>query len=76
LRASTLVTKLCSGRTNAAGITSEPKSTSDTPRQVRPGPDAKLLGHPVHQMLIVLPVGLLLTAFIFDVVGSATGNPE
>jgi uncharacterized membrane protein len=36
----------------------------------------KLLGHPVHQMLIVFPVGLLITAFIVDVIGSASGNPE
>lgn len=28
---------------------------------------AKLLGHPVHQMLIVLPLGLLAGAVIFDV---------
>jgi uncharacterized membrane protein len=30
---------------------------------------AKLLGHPIHQMLIVLPLGLLTGAVIFDVVG-------
>ncbi len=36
----------------------------------------KLLGHPVHQILIVFPVGLLVTAFIFDVIGSAMANPE
>ena len=29
---------------------------------------AKLLGHPIHQMLIVFPVGLLVTASIFDLV--------
>lgn len=28
----------------------------------------KLLGHPVHQMLIVLPLGLLSGAVVFDVV--------
>ena len=27
---------------------------------------AKILGHPVHQMLIVFPLGLLATAVIFD----------
>ena len=27
---------------------------------------AKLLGHPIHQMLIVFPLGLLATAAIFD----------
>ena len=29
---------------------------------------AKLLGHPIHQMLIVFPLGLLATAVIFDVI--------
>lgn len=35
---------------------------------------AKLLGHPIHQMLIVFPLGLLATAIIFDVVHLFTGN--
>jgi uncharacterized membrane protein len=30
---------------------------------------AKLLGHPIHQMLIVFPLGLLATAVAFDIVG-------
>jgi uncharacterized membrane protein len=29
---------------------------------------AKFLGHPVHQMLIVFPLGLLATAVVFDIV--------
>jgi uncharacterized membrane protein len=29
---------------------------------------AKLLGHPIHQMLIVLPLGLLVGVIIFDLV--------
>jgi uncharacterized membrane protein len=29
---------------------------------------AKFLGHPVHQMLVVFPLGLLATAVLFDVV--------
>lgn len=29
---------------------------------------ATFLGHPVHQMLIVLPLGLLSTAVIFDII--------
>ena len=33
---------------------------------------AKLLGHPIHQMLIVFPVGLLATASIFDVIHVVT----
>lgn len=35
---------------------------------------AKLLGHPVHQMLIVFPLGLLAMGVIFDVVYFATDN--
>jgi uncharacterized membrane protein len=37
---------------------------------------AKLLGHPIHPMLIVFPLGLLATAVIFDVIGLASGNHE
>jgi uncharacterized membrane protein len=29
---------------------------------------ARLLGHPIHQMLIVFPLGLLAMALIFDVI--------
>src|SRR3954454_11094460 len=29
---------------------------------------AKLLGHPVHQMVIVLPLGLLVTSVVFDAI--------
>jgi len=35
---------------------------------------AKLFGHPIHQMLIVFPLGLLATAFIFDLVYLSTEN--
>ncbi len=35
---------------------------------------AKLAGHPIHQMLIVFPLGLLATALAFDVAELATGN--
>ena len=34
---------------------------------------AKFLGHPVHQMLIVLPAGLFVTAAVFDVVHLVRG---
>ena len=37
---------------------------------------ARLLGHPVHTMLIVFPLGLLATAVVFDIVGLAGGNAE
>ena len=35
---------------------------------------AKLAGHPVHQMLIVFPLGLLATAVVFDVIYLVTDN--
>src|SRR5512133_2578604 len=34
----------------------------------------KILGHPVHPMLIVFPVGLFVTAVIFDILYLATNN--
>jgi uncharacterized membrane protein len=36
---------------------------------------ARLLGHPVHQMLIVFPLGLLATSVIFDVLNIALTLP-
>jgi uncharacterized membrane protein len=35
---------------------------------------AKLFGHPIHQMLIVFPLGLLATAAIFDIIHIITGG--
>ncbi len=35
---------------------------------------AKVLGHPVHPMLIVFPLGLLATAVIFDIIHLASGG--
>lgn len=35
---------------------------------------AKLFGHPIHQMLIVFPLGLLAMALIFDVIHLLTAN--
>jgi uncharacterized membrane protein len=35
---------------------------------------AKLFGHPIHQMLIVFPLGLLATAVVFDILTMLTGN--
>jgi uncharacterized membrane protein len=35
---------------------------------------AKVAGHPLHQMLIAFPVGLLGTAAIFDGIQAATGD--
>lgn len=36
---------------------------------------AKALGHPIHQMLIPFPFGLLATAVIFDIVYLLWSNP-
>jgi uncharacterized membrane protein len=36
---------------------------------------AKLFGHPIHQLLIVFPLGLLATSFFFDIGLLATGRP-
>lgn len=36
---------------------------------------AKVFGHPIHQMLIVFPLGLLVAAFLFDAVYMGTKNP-
>lgn len=35
---------------------------------------AKLFGHPIHQMLIVFPLGLLAMAVIFDIIRLASHN--
>lgn len=37
---------------------------------------AKFLGHSLHQMLIVFPLGLLVTSILFDIVGALTNNGE
>jgi uncharacterized membrane protein len=37
---------------------------------------AKILGHPIHPILIVFPVGLLLTGLVFDILYLVFGNPE
>jgi uncharacterized membrane protein len=37
---------------------------------------ATLLGHAIHPMLIVFPIGLLTTAVIFDVIQIVTDNPK
>lgn len=35
---------------------------------------ARLLGHPIHQMLVVFPLGLLGTSVLFDVLYLVTGD--
>lgn len=36
----------------------------------------KFLGHSPHQILIVFPVGLLMTAVVFELIALGTGNAE
>ena len=36
---------------------------------------AKLFGHPIHQMLIAFPIGLLVTAVIFDIAALVSHAP-
>lgn len=36
----------------------------------------KFLGHSAHQVLVVFPVGLLLTAVIFELIALATGSGQ
>ena len=35
----------------------------------------RLFGHPIHQMLIVFPLGLLATSLFFDIAHLSSGNP-
>ncbi len=35
---------------------------------------AKLVGHPIHPMLIPFPLGLLATSVVFDIIHRLTGN--
>ena len=35
----------------------------------------KLLGHPVHPILIPFPLGLLITSFVFDIIYLVSHNP-
>jgi len=35
----------------------------------------KVLGHPIHPMLIVIPLGSFIAAVILDVIGVAVSNP-
>lgn len=36
--------------------------------------DVRLLGHAVHPMLVVFPLGLLITSVLFDIIHYATGD--
>src|SRR5205823_9064305 len=60
-------------------LTSSRRTMGHTPpalrRRLAMESRAKLLGHSVHQMLIVFPLGLLATAVIFDIISLITGRP-
>ena len=36
---------------------------------------AKLFGHPIHQMLVAFPIGLLVTAVVFDIAALVRHSP-
>ncbi len=36
---------------------------------------ARFLGHPVHQMLVIFPLGLLATSVLFDIIYLVSDNP-
>jgi len=36
---------------------------------------AKFLGHPIHPMLVVFPLGLFITSLIFDLIALLTNEP-
>jgi len=36
---------------------------------------ARIARHPIHPMLVVLPIGLWVTALVFDVIHALTGHP-
>ncbi len=48
-----------------------PKHDDEEPMESK----AKILGHPIHQMLVPLPFGLLAMAAIFDLIYLVLGNP-
>src|ERR1051326_4743027 len=60
----------CRPGTSLAAITVEASSIEDTNMHAK----AKIFGHPIHQMLIVFPLGLLATSVIFDIAYHASGN--
>jgi uncharacterized membrane protein len=39
-----------------------------------PGSSANLMGHPLHPILITLPIGLFVAVFLFDVIFWRTGS--
>src|SRR5947209_15336590 len=54
----------------------EPSTAASNIRRERMESKAKIMGHPIHPMLIVFPLGLLAASLGFDVGYLTTGNPE
>ena len=52
----------------------QPLTIANLTREALMKTTVTILGHPLHQMIIVLPLGLLATSAAFDVYGAATGN--
>ena len=58
-----------SGRAEGAmRVTAESVNKKNEREGIRMESKAKLLGHPIHQMLVPIPFGLLATAVIFDLI--------
>jgi len=60
-----------------AQVYAAPRILSHTPRESGADVESrvKLAGHPVHPMLIVLPLGLLSIAVLFDIAYLTTNDP-
>src|SRR4029079_301879 len=52
-----------------------PLTTDLTIRRTQMESRAKLLGHPIHPMLVVLPLGLFIGAVVFDALSLWRGSP-
>jgi uncharacterized membrane protein len=46
----------------------------ETRRKIFMESKAKFLGHPIHQMMIVLPLGTLVMSIVSDIIAMITGN--
>lgn len=62
-------------------LTQEPMSTVKAdgrccPKEGSMQSRARLVGHPVHPMLIVFPLGLLAASLVFDIISLASGNGD
>jgi uncharacterized membrane protein len=62
------------GSSARAGVTSRARKLHSLAVEVHTMKPARLLGHQVHPMLIVFPLGLLATSLIFDIVHLATDD--